>query len=216
MSTPASAGEKASTRPVAPRRRSRPAGAAASPEVAAKATRPPLIKLLSHPLVVLAIGAILSGIAIPLVTRGWQDHAQQLQIKTDLVTTISEATTRALVGLAPPAGLSAPTPASQVYADWSTESAVIWSKLAVYFSNDPLVADWATFSQAMDEFYQLSQATTPVARAAALRAVCQYLGAHQVPCSTAAGGPAWSDLAQGMRQVQVGIVDRVLAHGMSL
>lgn len=174
-----------------------------------------LAPLLTHPLVVLAIGAVLSGLIVPTLTRRWQDHAQQLQIKTDLVTGMSEATTRALVGLAPPAGAAADT-RPQVYAQWSIDSAVIWSKLAAYFPGDPLVDAWSAFAQTMDDFYDLSRASTAAAQATTAQAICRYLGAQGAPCPAPASTVPWDTLGQAMRQIEVGIVDRVLAHGMSL
>ena len=174
-----------------------------------------LARLLAHPLVVLSIGAVLSGLIVPTLTRRWQDHAQQLQIKTDLVTTMSEATTRALVGLAPPVGSAADT-RPQAYAQWSVDNAVIWSKLAAYFPSDPLVDAWSAFAKAMNGFYDLSRAPTAAARADAAQAICRYLGAQGESCPAPAGTTSWDALAQSMRQVEVGIVDRVLAHGMQL
>ncbi len=175
-----------------------------------------LAKILSHPLVVLAIGALLSGIIVPIVTRGWQDHAQQLQIKTDLVTTISESTTRALVGLTPPGSGGTSAAVTAAHAQWAVDSAVIWSKLASYFPGASLVDEWNGFSQAMDGLYALSRAQNPTDREATQQSVCRYLAAHAVPCPSTSGDVPWDVLAQDMRQVQVGIVNQVLAHNMSL
>jgi hypothetical protein len=46
---------------------------------------------LSNPLLLLIIGAVISGILIPYFTRQWQDHQKDLELKTDLVSGISKA-----------------------------------------------------------------------------------------------------------------------------
>jgi len=46
--------------------------------------------LLKHPLVLLSVGAALSGIVVPHLTRASQNHAQELQLKSDLVKEIDK------------------------------------------------------------------------------------------------------------------------------
>lgn len=46
--------------------------------------------LATHPLVVLIVGAILSSLIIPRITKRWQDHQKELEIKIDLIKKISE------------------------------------------------------------------------------------------------------------------------------
>jgi hypothetical protein len=44
-----------------------------------------------HPLVLLASGAVISGLLVPTLTRGAQEHEQGLKIKSDLVESMSGA-----------------------------------------------------------------------------------------------------------------------------
>lgn len=47
---------------------------------------------LQHPLLLLVVGALISSYIIPLYTKAWQDHQKELELKTDLVSEISDAT----------------------------------------------------------------------------------------------------------------------------
>lgn len=40
--------------------------------------------ILSNPLLLLVVGGIISGLLIPYITNQWQNHQQQLEIKTGL------------------------------------------------------------------------------------------------------------------------------------
>ncbi len=44
-----------------------------------------LRRFLTHPLVLIAVGAAVPGLLIPRFTRQWQNHEQELKLKTDLV-----------------------------------------------------------------------------------------------------------------------------------
>ena len=46
---------------------------------------------LANPLLVTVVAAILSGLLIPYVSKGWQDHQKALEVKTGLVSQMSES-----------------------------------------------------------------------------------------------------------------------------
>ena len=46
---------------------------------------------LSSPLLITVVAAVLSGLLLPYIARGWQDHQKALEIKTGLVTQMSES-----------------------------------------------------------------------------------------------------------------------------
>src|SRR6266487_2291051 len=52
-----------------------------------------------NPLVAVIVGAILSGILIPLFMRRWQNYQAQLELKRDLVEKISNAVTMLMTKL---------------------------------------------------------------------------------------------------------------------
>jgi hypothetical protein len=51
-------------------------------------------EILAHPLVLLIVGAWLSGLLIPHFTQGWQDREKALEIRTGLVSAMSEDATK--------------------------------------------------------------------------------------------------------------------------
>ena len=120
-------------------------------------------KLLANPLLVTVVAAILSGLLIPYVSRGWQNHQKALEVKTGLVTQMSEsssgtvATSRFLA-----ASLISPTTDPQpiwndAYRNWVTESSSIGARLQAYVSRQ--TGDgWRSFGYSVTDFLSLSVA----------------------------------------------------------
>jgi hypothetical protein len=120
-------------------------------------------KLLANPLLVTVVAAVLSGLLIPYVSRGWQNHQKALEVKTGLVTQMSEsssgtvATSRFLA-----ASLIAPTTDPQpiwneAYRNWVTESSSIGARLQAYVSRQ--TGDrWRSFGYSVTDFLSLSVA----------------------------------------------------------
>jgi len=50
-----------------------------------------MTSVLAHPLIVLLVGAALTGILVPAFTRRWQNRQKELEIKAALVSDLSEA-----------------------------------------------------------------------------------------------------------------------------
>ena len=50
-----------------------------------------MVELLKHPLIVLLVGALISGLLIPAFTRRWQNYQKALEIKTQLVSDLSKS-----------------------------------------------------------------------------------------------------------------------------
>lgn len=101
--------------------------------------------LLRHPLVVLAIGAVLTGLIIPHLTQRWQDRRKALEIKADLIERVScavaelfTATQFAAVG----AASQSQEKFDDVYRSWSQERAILTSLIRAYFSDDRLDQAW--------------------------------------------------------------------------
>jgi hypothetical protein len=122
-----------------------------------------LAKWLANPLVVTVVAAVLSGLLIPYVSRGWQNHQKALEVKTGLVTQMSEsssgtvATSRFLAASLIPAS-SDPQPVwNEAYRTWVTESSSIGAKLQAYVSRG--TGDhWRSFGYTVTDFLSLSVA----------------------------------------------------------
>lgn len=52
---------------------------------------------ISHPSVLLIVGAIISSLVIPYFTRQWQDSQKQLELKTALADDINKAVSGSIV-----------------------------------------------------------------------------------------------------------------------
>jgi hypothetical protein len=123
--------------------------------------------MLSHPLLLLALGTLLSGLLIPRLTREWQDHQKALEIRTELVGDMSEGVMAVLVdadlGRVPTSGTAAPEAVSDrsltAYREWKVRSAVIESRLRAYFPKETLADDWYLYQHAVASFLQLHAAT---------------------------------------------------------
>lgn len=102
-------------------------------------------ELLSHPLVVLAAGAVLTGLLIPLITRRWQDQRKALEIKTDLIERVScavsdifTATQFASVG----AASQSQEKFDEAYRTWCQQRVVLTSLIRAYFDSEDLHRAW--------------------------------------------------------------------------
>ena len=117
-----------------------------------------MVELLKHPLTVLLLGALISGLLIPAFTRRWQNHQKALEIKTELVSDLSKsimgmvmATQFAHVG----AKSQKQADFDQAYRDWEIASAVIGTKLQAYFPDTTIPTEWTAFSALVTAFYAL-------------------------------------------------------------
>lgn len=157
----------------------------------------PLYEWLSHPLIVLIVGALISSYLIPMVTRRWQDHQQELQLKSDLVRQISESVTSIVVAVQfAEVGAASQTQEDydKAYREWETKSAVIGSSLRAYFPNTQIGTDWNAYSEIVGEVYALSATFDPTFRQGRLEQIRAYFPTDTVD---------WDKLAKVQkRQVQ--------------
>jgi hypothetical protein len=116
------------------------------------------------PLVLLVVGAILTGLLVPYVTRRWQDHQKELELKADLLARMSEAVTRVITH-AWFRELGGKEELSQTdreefdwrYGEWEVETRVIQAQFEAYFARSPDIArHWATYCDLLRELHHLS------------------------------------------------------------
>jgi hypothetical protein len=101
---------------------------------------------LSHPLVVLTVGAALTGLLIPQLTQRWQDQRKALEIKAELIERVS----RAVAEIFTAAQLASVGAASQTqddfddaYKAWIREKVILTSLLRGYFGDDRIDRAWS-------------------------------------------------------------------------
>jgi hypothetical protein len=121
-------------------------------------------QLLKHPVFLLLMTALVSSYLIPKITKRWQDHQKEMELKTSFVSEISESVV-SMVTAVQFAELRALSQTSDKYDDayrsWEIKRAVISSKIRGYFPNTTIGSDWDTFSDIVTDVYALSGIKDP-------------------------------------------------------
>jgi hypothetical protein len=121
-----------------------------------------LVSFAKHPLVLIAAGAIVSGLLVPALTRGAQNHQKGLEIKSDLVRSMSAAASPFLAAtLANELAYNGNVPRSYdlAYQQWLTRSSEIQAQLQTYFPDLPSIpkavwgGTWQAYSLRMRDLY---------------------------------------------------------------
>ena len=117
--------------------------------------------LLTHPLFLLLIGALLTGIILPSITRKWQNYQKELDLKTELVAEMSKSLMTVLMTFefnllhtsdGSSIGNTANNELTEKLKEWQIMSCVIGSILHAYFPNDPLHKNWLLYSKEVSLF----------------------------------------------------------------
>lgn len=139
---------------------------------------------LASPLLIAVIGSFLVYWLIPQLTRGWQDHAKILEVKTGLVADMSDSVGNAtmtgrfiasgLIGRATDDPNATQRAFNDAYQNWTVKSAVIGSQLAAYFPRSDLAPRWRSYANVVTDFLQLSARGRRSDRASQLVEVARY------------------------------------------
>ena len=121
-------------------------------------------EILSNQFLLLIVGAILTGLLIPWITTQWQNHEKELEIKTSLVSKISEYATRMImaiqfVDISNSQGINSSLTNKEYdneYRDWKINSDIIQSQISAYFPDTNIDKNWKKFSNAVENLYGLS------------------------------------------------------------
>ena len=129
------------------------------------------------------VAALLVNWLIPQVTRKWQDHQKALEIKTGLVSEMSESVSGAVMtGRFLASGLIGKSSAdpraeqrtwNEGFRSWTTKSASIGARLEAYISSDDTGSEWRSFSNVVTDFFQLS-ANVNESRVSQVREILGY------------------------------------------
>jgi hypothetical protein len=140
------------------------------------------LKLLSHPLTLLLVGALVTSVLVPRFTRQWQNRDKELDVKTTLVADISESVTDFVLAVQ----FAELKSVSQSQADfdrafrqWEVDSAAIESKLQAYFPRSDVPEDWRRYSLVVTDFYALTGVDDPADRRELVDKFAVYFGENQ-------------------------------------
>lgn len=183
-----------------------------------------LREILAHPLVLLIVGAWLSGLLIPRLTQGWQDREKALEIRTQLVSAMSEDATHMMTSIQEvrrhPRATIDRDAFSRGFTQWSADSAVIGAKIQAYFPRTTLPADWGNLSGAIGEFYAIQMGQIDGARQSERRdherKIARRLSAVLGPAAAAEWKKAdpgrWWSIRDTILVARAELVRRVLAN----
>jgi len=121
-------------------------------------------EILSNPLLLLIVGGLVTGLLIPYITTQWQNYEKELEIKTNLVSKISEYATRMLMAIqfvevSQSQGINGSLTNEEYdneYRDWKINSDIMQSQINAYFPNIDSDNHWKKFSNAVEYLYALS------------------------------------------------------------
>jgi hypothetical protein len=170
---------------------------------------------------VLLAGALVTGLLVPTITRRWQDRQKELEIKTELVSDLSEAITQIVmavqfvhiwtsIGRVQPGTAAADKVQEefdQAYRTWETRSAVLATKLEAYFAGTNIPAEWTRYSDLVTRFYALEGLGDR--REAAMDALRKDLTAALGSDQRIEEG--WVGLREGLLRKRDDIIRRVLS-----
>lgn len=191
-----------------------------------------LARWLANPLVVTVVAAFLGSYLIPQITRNWQDHQKALEIKTGLVSQMSESVSGAVAtgrfiaaDLVPPA--SQQRAWNDGYRDWTTASASIGAELRAYVGRQ-IGSDWRSFADVVTNFFLLSADTESRSRRLQVGAIMtdrelrrhvhltrEGWAALRTPKSNPDFRLVYPELARGILEREAELVQRVLDSDVS-
>jgi hypothetical protein len=129
---------------------------------------------LSHPLVLLLVGALISSYLIPTFTNQWQLRQNELELKTSLISQINESVTDMIMSIQfAELGAMTQEDFNEDYRESQIKRAVIESYLSAYFPNTPIPHKWASLSSLIEDFYALVGIHEPSRREAHLQKIKQ-------------------------------------------
>ena len=118
---------------------------------------------LSHPFVLLMIGAGISGLLVPHITNQWQNHQKELELKTDLASEISKAVANIVIAsrlVQIPTFAFTNLSYANTVEEWEASKASIGSQIEAYFPDSQLKQKWDNLTSAITEFSNLNAALT--------------------------------------------------------
>jgi len=141
-----------------------------------------------HPLVILLVGAVISGVLIPFFTRSWQNHQKSLDIKNDLVTEISKTVTTMMINvqyflenmkkMSKEEEQKIQQKYNNDYKNWSIAEEIISSRLEAYFPTQNIIQQWKEYTEIINNIYTLSTTDEKSKRPQKINEIKQYLNAQ--------------------------------------
>ena len=115
-------------------------------------------------LIIVVFTGLVSGLLIPLILRHWQNRQKELQLKTEIISDITESMMKTIMTIflfktrknQEIQGMSDKEPQEEVYKiykDWEVRGCMIGTKLHSYFPELGLRDKWSIFQKKVSKFY---------------------------------------------------------------
>jgi hypothetical protein len=133
--------------------------------------------LASHPLVLLLIGLLFTGLIIPAVSKQWR-KPKELELKVNVISRIGESVANIIsaVHLDQVTQLTPHQDFKKAQIKWETDKEVIAAHLQVLFPGSPIIDKWQTFSFAVSALHSLNETSDRAERQHYLDVIQQMLG----------------------------------------
>jgi len=147
-----------------------------------------------HPLVLLLVGSVISGVLIPFFTRSWQNHQKSLDIKNDLVTEISKTVTTMMINvqyflenmkkMRDKEIQEIQQKYNEDYKKWSIAEEIISSRLEAYFPKQNILQQWKKYTKIINNVYALSATDEKLKRQEKINEIKEYLDVQKSKTTT--------------------------------
>jgi hypothetical protein len=139
------------------------------------------------------VAAGITALLIPWINSRWQDHKQQLELRTSLAADMSRAYTNVITserfvafGLVYSSGNKAEQVATNVNAwqtawhDWLVEAGTLAAQLTARYGTEGIAAEWKDYITAVAAYIRLGAEIPAAERPGLIHAMRTYLGADAV------------------------------------
>jgi hypothetical protein len=127
----------------------------------------------------LLVGALISSILVPSLTRQWQNHEKELEMKSRLVEDMNNSVTDFVMAVQfAEVGATSQSQADydKAYRDWEIKRGQLASKIRVYFPGSRIADEWSRYSRAVTDFYVLSGIREESKRGGLVGRLANYFG----------------------------------------
>src|SRR5947209_324183 len=140
---------------------------------------------MGHPLLLLLVGAIVTGLLVPSITHGWQTQQMGQDLKTKVIGEITDSSAATMSQLEltvlPEFGTTtSPSASAAQYQAWMQKGSSISSEIHAYFPDKNLPGHWGNYYGLMRNFYLYTYAHDPTTRASRLSQIKHYFDVHEV------------------------------------
>jgi hypothetical protein len=156
------------------------------------------VRYLLFPLGVLLTGAVVTGVLIPELTRRRDDYRKALEIRTGLISEISETVMNFIIAMRFAVHRAVSQEQKEyddAYKTWEVASAVLGTKLEAFFAGSRIPHEWEQLEDYLRRLYSLTETCDQGDRDKKAHALLAELGL--LPSQAAADGrdqkTAWRD-----------------------